>query len=103
MIALEPLILKRLGEGITIRQIWLELHGEGKVTVAQRNFYVQVNNLTQAKPSNTKPAGRDLAGVRAVPAPVTVARSEPPQGDLLANDLKRTFSHSKRPDADELW
>ena len=68
--AIKALILQRLDEGYTVRRIWLELSGQGKISVALSNFYVQVQKIQrehQAEKRSSAPAAPVLS--RAVTTP----------------------------------
>ncbi len=72
MTAIKTLILQRLEEGYTVRRIWLDLSGQGKISVALSNFYVQVQKIQrehQAGKRSSLPAAP--VSPRAMVAPQT--------------------------------
>lgn len=64
MTALKALILQRLDAGYTVRRIWQELNGQGKISVALSNFYVQVQKIQ-----------REHKAGNSIPAPAPVSRA----------------------------
>ncbi|CAA7619346.1 conserved hypothetical protein [Magnetospirillum sp. UT-4] len=99
VIALKPAIFQRLNEGLTIRQIWLELNGAGQVSVTLKNFYLQVHALT--KTNEQRAPGRDLAARACIPAPVTV--SSRPVAPSQEDAITAQFTHAKLPSMATLW
>lgn len=104
MIAFKVLISQRLNEGLTLRQIWLELHGAGLVSVTLKNFYVHANRLIN--PDNCRSAGRDLAVRKNPPAPVTIPvqreRAVTPAAQVEVGPTAQ-FVHNNRPSGDTDW
>jgi len=108
VIALKPLITERLKDGITIRQIWIELNGAGQISITLRNFYAQVQKLILL----TSPAARVRSRQGQLPAPLSLSRSTsliapvpPAEAAVTRADDPHfaTFGHNNRPDMDENW
>ncbi|MBC7953635.1 MAG: hypothetical protein H7Z12_17690 [Rhodospirillaceae bacterium] len=103
VIALKPLISQRLESGITVRQIWLELHGEGRVSVTLRNFYNQVGKLLQPQPVQNKPATGQAGGGLVLFPTRTVTVSKPPVASSPEDAITAKFDHNNSPCEGELW
>lgn len=105
--ALEPLICQRVKEGLTLRQVWQELHGDGKLTVCQSQFYLHVKQIQAPKPDSSRKTGRDLVPQTA-PLPLVTVSEQPnmPAPSAPAGDGVH-FEHfvvEKQPDLDDgLW
>ena len=104
--ALKPLIIQRLESGVSLRQIWLELREEGKVSIAQCNFYLQVRRLLTPEPApTTGSAGGGLPLLRASTA--TASRTEIVSAPAVASSpedaVTRQFQISKPSEGEELW
>lgn len=99
VIALKPLINQRLESGHSIRQIWLELRSEGRISVALCNFYIQVARLQKDAKANIptiQPTGRDLVALAASPSPVIVPVFKP-AAFSPEDAITRRFDHPKLP------
>ncbi|WP_156521118.1 hypothetical protein [Magnetospirillum moscoviense] len=98
-----PEIIRRLEVGESLRQIWIDLHGSGQVTVVLSKFYKQVNETLLAKIVKPTPAGRDLAAAahRLMPVIASAKRecAELSAAPVVAGPTAQ-FVHSNRPDED---
>ena len=94
------MITQRLKEGLTLRQIWQELRGDGRVSVAQSNFYVSANKVLNLETG--RKAGRDLAPAAPPHMPVIASARRncaDPAASVVAGPTAQ-FVHSNRPDED---
>jgi len=108
VIALQAQIIERLEKGETIRQVWLSLKSEGKVTVALQNFYIHVGRIRQ-KPSNKSgwvtarehvPARLSSPRSTSLIAPVPPAEAAVTRAD---DPHFPTFTLNNRPDLSGDW
>ncbi len=82
--AIRALILQRLDAGFTIRRIWRELTGQGKISVALSNFYIQVEKIqrdhqAERRLSGHTPVSRTAIKPQPAPAPQQAADTTIPQ------------------------
>ena len=64
MTALKTLILQRLDAGYTVRRIWQELTGQGKISVGRSSFSHQVQKIQ-----------REHKAGKSIPAPAPISRA----------------------------
>ncbi len=113
----KPLILKRIGEGSSIRSIWIELKQDGRVSVALRNFncqvkiqlgYVPGKPLPSARSPMVAPTSSTVRATSIAPRNTNTSIDTPsasnPVGDTGGSEsiLPKGFVHNKLPDG-ESW
>jgi hypothetical protein len=103
VLALNPLITQRIGEGFSVRRIWLDLQAEGKVSVSLQKFNAQVRKLHHAAPVGNKPAIGQAGGGLVLFPPSTVTVQKPPAVSSPEDALTRQFDHNNRPCEGDLW
>ena len=100
---LKPEIESHLKSGGTIRQIWLALKAEGKVSVTLSNFYVQVARLLDgAVPLS--PSRRVRHARLPVPVSPPLPTVSSPSAEAGSSDDDphfQSFTHNKHPDLDD--
>jgi hypothetical protein len=102
VLALNPLITQRISEGYSVRQIWLDLKAEGKVSVTLQKFNEQVRKTRHPQPTQSKPAVGQANGGLALFATRTATVSKPPVASSPYDAITATFGHINRPCEDEL-